>query len=91
MSLEDLQEQNILLPEEEWGEHELKTTIAEIPLAILFLCAAASWVAAYFGNGNWLTWVGVVVFFLSFFGIILLCDRAVTKQRKRFKKEQKES
>ncbi|HKK46416.1 MAG TPA: hypothetical protein VJ964_12905 [Balneolaceae bacterium] len=91
MSLEDLKEQNILLPEEEWGTHKLETTMAETPLAILFLCSAASWVLAYLGDGNWLTWVGIVTFFVTFFGIIVLCDRAVAKQRKRVKKEKKNS
>jgi len=91
MSLEDLKEQNILLPEEEWGKHKLKTTISEIPFVILFLLSAAAWGLAYFGDGNWLTWVGIVVFFISFFGVILLCDRAVTKQRERFREEKKES
>ncbi|MGD8428547.1 MAG: hypothetical protein PVH63_13050 [Balneolaceae bacterium] len=91
MSLEDLKEQNILLPEEEWGTHKLETTISEIPLVILFLCSAAGWVTAYLGNGSWVTWLGIVTFFLTFFGIIVLCDRAVTKQRKRVKEEKRKS
>lgn len=87
MSIEDLEEQNILLPEEEWGQHELKTTASQIPMLILFACSITGCVLSFLGNGNLWTWVGIVLFFVSFFGIVLLCDRAIVKQRERTNKE----
>lgn len=87
MSLEDLKEQGILIPEEEWGEHRLKTTVPQLPFAILFLISVAGCVMAYYGDGNSLTWIGIVVFFAAFFVMIWLNDRAVTRQRERFEKE----
>lgn len=87
MSIEDLKEQKILLPEKEWGEHRLTTTISQIPLLITFLGAIAGCVLAYTGDGDTWTWVGVVLFFLSFYAVVVLCDRAVVKQRERMQEE----
>lgn len=89
MGLEDLKEQDILLPEEEWGEHRLETTVPEIPVAVIFLLSAVGCVLTYIGDGNTLTWIGIVLFFIAFFGIVWICDRAVRKQRERFKKERR--
>lgn len=91
MPLEDLRNQGVLLPEEEWGEHRLETTVSQTPVLILFLIAVASWAAAYLGGGHLLTWIGVVMLLVSFFGIIFLCNRAVRKQRKRFEREREDA
>jgi len=91
MSLEDLKEQGILIPEEEWGEHRLKTTVPQFTFAILFLISVSGCVMAYFGDGHTLTWIGLVVFFTAFYVMIWVNDRAVTRQRERFEKEHKEA
>lgn len=90
MSIEDLKEQNILLPNDEWGKHKQDTTVSQIPVLILFLLSAASCILAFLANGSTWTWISVIVFFLAFYGIVILCDRAILKQRERFKKEKKE-
>lgn len=90
MSIEDLKEQHILLPEREWGEHRLKTTAPRLPLLIFFLISVAACVLTFWGGGKFWTWTGITLFFVSFFGIVLLCDRAIIKQRKRMKQEKKE-
>ena len=87
MSLEELKEAGVLLPEEEWGEHETKTTVRQIPMLIASLLAVAGLVAAYVGGGQTLTWIGIIVFLVAFFAVLWMCDRAVARQRKRFKKE----
>jgi hypothetical protein len=87
MALEDLKEQNILLPEEEWGEHRLKTTAAQWPMLLLFMISVVSCGMSYWGDGQTWTWIGIVSFFVSFFAVVLLCDRAIVKQRERFEKE----
>lgn len=87
MSLEDLRDQGVLLPEDEWGAHALETTVNQFPLLLIFLLAAGSLIVAYFGNGNAFTWIGVISFFAAFFGMVWLCDRAVRRQRKRFQHE----
>lgn len=90
MSIEDLKEQNILLPEKEWGIHKLKTTVQQIPALFLFVSCLVALSMTYFGGGNEWTWIGIILFFVSFFGIILLCDRAIVKQKERKQKEIKE-
>lgn len=87
MSIEDLREQGVLLPEEEWGEHRLQTTIRQGPLLVSFVIAVAALVVAYLGEGGGLTWMGVVAFFLAFFGMVWICDRAIPRQRRRFRYE----
>lgn len=90
MTLEDLREHGVLLPEEEWGSHRLETTVPEWPLAGAFLVAAASLVAAYLGDGGPLTWIGVVVFLVAIYLVTWLVDRAVMQQRERFREERRD-
>lgn len=90
MTIEDLRDQGVLLPEEEWGEHRLETTVPEWPLAGAFLVAGASLVAAYLGDGGSLTWGAVVVFLAMIYLITWLVDRAVLRQRERFRRERRE-
>jgi len=91
MSMEDLKEQGVLLPEEEWGAHNLKTTSPQLADALLFIIAIIGCVMVYYGDGNKWTWIGIVIFFLAFFSIIWLNDRAVKKQRERFREERSEN
>lgn len=91
MTIEDLREHGVLLPEEEWGSHRLETTVPEWPLATAFLVAAAALVAAYLGDGGTLTWIGVVVFLAAIYLVTWLVDRAVMRQRERFRRERSEA
>lgn len=90
MALDELEEAGVLLPEEEWGEHKLETTVHQGPMLLASVVAVGSWIAAYVGGGNWLTWTGIVIFLVAFFAVIWMCDRAVTRQRKRFHRERPE-
>lgn len=91
MTIEDLREQGVLLPEEEWGVHELETTTPELPLALAFLAGAVLWVLIYLGDGGLLTWIGTGLFLLILFGITWICDRAVLRQREKFRAEREEA
>lgn len=83
MSLDELRDQGILLPEEEWGEHSLETTVAKGPLLLVLALAVAGLVAAFVGDGGWWTWVGVGLFLVALYGATFLCNRAVDRQRER--------
>lgn len=89
MTLEDLREHGVLLPEEEWGEHELETTVPEWPLLGAFLAAGLLWVLAYLGGGGMLTALAVTGFLVLLFAITWICDRAILRQRERFRRERK--
>ncbi len=83
MSLEDLKEQNVLLPEERWGEHSLDTTVPKAWLLLIFAVAVASLTAIYLGDGGPLTWIGVGAFLVAIYSATILCDRAIESQRRR--------
>lgn len=87
MSIEDLQQHGVLLPEDEWGTRKLTTTTSEIPLLLLFLAAAAGCFLTFWGGGNQWTWIGISLFFVAFFAIIVLCDRAIQYQNQRLEQE----
>jgi len=86
MGLEDLQEQGVLLPKEEWGKHSLKPTVAKWWLLAVFAAGVASLVASYLGDGGPLTWIGVGVFLVVLYTATILCDRAVERQRERMER-----
>jgi len=83
MGLEDLKEQNVLLPEERWGEHSLETTVPRGWLLLLSAVALASLAATYLGDGGPATWIGVGGFLVSIYAATILCDRAIERQRER--------
>lgn len=89
MSYEDLKEQGILLPEKEWGDHRMETTVSQIPVALLFVVSIIGCVLIFTGGGKEWTWIGTIIFFAGFFTLIALNNRAVQQQRKRFLKERK--
>lgn len=90
MSIEDLEQHGVLLPKDEWGTHKIETTTSEVPLLFTFLVSVAGCTAAFLGAGTAWTWIGIVVFFVAFAMVIVLCDRAIEKQRDRVKHEREE-
>lgn len=86
MSLDDLREHGVLLPEDEWGTRELATTVPLLRALVAFLAAVAGLALAYAGDGTTLTWIGVALFLVAFFALTWLCDRAVRAQRRRVRR-----
>ncbi len=64
MSMKDLEEMGILLPENKWGQSDLHTTVDKIQLVASGLLALGAVILGYVGNGGLLTWVGVGMFFM---------------------------
>lgn len=90
MTLEDLREQGVLIPEEEWGRHRLETTTHRVPLLLAFLLSGAALAAAFVGDGGAITWIGMGAFLAGLFAIVWMCDRAVVRQRRRVRRERRE-
>lgn len=90
MSLEDLKEHGVVLPEEEWGAHRLETTVPEWTVTAIIAVAVGAIVVAYVGDGSASTWVGVALYILALFGVVWICDRATLRQRRRVRRERKE-
>lgn len=89
MTIEDLHDQGVLLPEREWGKHSLETTTKQWWLLAAFIVAGAALIAALAGDGGLLTWAGVGIFLLMLYALVLMCDRAVRRQRERVRRERK--
>ncbi len=90
MSIDDLRDQGVLLPEEEWGKHRLQTTVPLAPLAVGYGSALASLVIMYLGAGGVVTWIGAGTFLAALYALTWMCDRAVLRQRERFQRERRE-
>ena len=90
MSMEDLREHGVLLPEEEWGQHRLENTVPQGRLAAGFAIAVAGIVSIYLGAGGRWTWIGLVVFLVALYWIVWTCDRGILAQRERFRREREE-
>lgn len=91
MTIEDLREHGVLLPEEEWGTHRLESTTRQVPLLAAFALAAASLVVLYLGDGGTWTWGGTATFLVCLAAITWMCDRAVRRQRRRVGRERSEA
>lgn len=91
MSLEELKDQGVLLPEREWGIHALRPTVSRWGLLAALLAAAGALAVAYLGDGGGWTWAGVALFLAAFFAATVLCDRAVERQRERTEAERREA
>ena len=89
MTMEDLRDHGVLLPEDEWGAHRLETTVPEWPLAAMLLAAAVLWVVAFLGDGGTATWIAVGGFLVLVFAVTWICDRAIRSQRERFREERR--
>jgi steroid 5-alpha reductase family enzyme len=87
MSLKDLDEHGILLPEEEWGVHDLHTSVNKPELVTSMLFGLASVATMYFGGGETITFVGMVMFILFMGWITRLSVKAIKVQAAQFAEE----
>ncbi len=91
MSLKDLDEHGILLPKEEWGVHDLHTSVNKPELVASMLFGLISVGIMYFGAGETLTFVGMVMF-IGFMGWIShIAVKAIEIQAAQFEEERREA
>lgn len=77
MTLEELEEAGLILPEDEWGQHALKTRVNR---PLLLLIGAASFVSVammYLGDGGMWTWIGAATFLAALGAFTWVSWRAV--------------
>lgn len=87
MSLKDLQEHGILLPEQEWGVHDLHTSVNKPLLLASLAFGLAAVVLMYIGGGRALTFVGMVMFILFMGWISQISLKAIDVQAAQFAEE----
>jgi hypothetical protein len=90
MSLKDLRDLGVLLPSEEWGQHDLSTTVNKAALILALILVSGAMVLMYAGNGGTLTLVGMGVFFAFVAWITRISLRAVREQAARFEEQREE-
>lgn len=90
MSLEDLKETGVLLPEEEWGKHDMRTTVNKPSLALAALLGILSVSFMYLGGGHPLTFVGVGLFFAFMGWVTHISLKAIDAQDAQFEQEREE-
>jgi len=83
MSLEDLQEAGVLLPEDEWGERKLDSTASRAGYLLAGAVAIICGMLMLTGNGTATTWIAAGVFLLDLLAFTWLSWRAVDVQRTR--------
>jgi len=66
-SEKELREQGVLLPKAEHDVAALHTSVNRLGVVLSGLLAVVSAALIYWGGGNFLTWVGVVLFFIAMF------------------------
>ncbi len=90
MSLKDLREAGVLLPQEEWGTHDLHSTVNRPALLLTGLLGVAAIASMYLGGGRTLTFIGAGLFVVFMGCITYLSLKAVDAQAARFEREHAE-
>lgn len=62
MSLDELKQQDLLLPEEHWSKIDLHTSVNKTALAAVLCLGLASVALMVMGQGRWVTWLGALLF-----------------------------
>ena len=89
MSLKDLQRTGVLLPKEEWGAHDLHTSVNKPMLVASLLLGVASVAMMYLGGGPALTFVGGGRFLVFMGWITHISLKAVEVQAAHFAQERR--
>jgi Ca2+/Na+ antiporter len=91
MSQKELEEMGILLPEREWGKYDLNTRVNKPALISIGVLAVVSVFLMYLGDGNYMTWIGALVFIVALFLFTWLSVRSVGKQRRVYTRKEDRS
>lgn len=83
MSIEDLQDAGVLLPERAWGKRALDSTMSRLGTVVAGIVAVAACFGMYAGGGRGATWISAGVFLADLFAFTLLAWRAVDAQGRR--------
>ncbi len=89
MSLKDLQRTGVLLPKEEWGAHDLHTSVNKPMLVASLLLGLASVAMMYLGAGTAPTFVGGGLFLIFMGWITHISVTAVNAQAAHFAEERR--
>jgi len=80
VSLKDLEELGVLLPEEDWGTHELHSAVNKPALVLAGLLGVMAVVLMYNGSGGTLTFVGSGLFLVFMAWVTHISISAIDRQ-----------
>ncbi len=89
VSLRDLQQAGVLLPRDEWGVHDLHTSVNKPMLIAAFVLGIVAVAMMYLGGGNTITFIGGGLFIGFMAWITHISVRAVDVQAAQFAEEQR--
>ena len=87
MSLRELNESGMLLPKDEWGSHDLRSTVSRAALICSLLLGLVAIALMYLGSGGTVTMVGIVLFLVFMVWITHISVGAVDRLGDRFDAE----
>jgi len=80
MSYEELQDHDIFLPENHWGELDLSSSVNQPLLLSTLVLGVVSCVIMVYGEGNYLTWIGTGLFFVFLVSFTLVSNAGIDHQ-----------
>lgn len=87
MSLRELNDSGMLLPQDEWGAHDLHSTVSRAGLIAALILGLVSIALMYLGAGSTMTMVGIVLFLVFMVWITRISVTAVDQLGERFDAE----
>ncbi len=87
MALKDLRELGVLLPDDEWGTHDLHGPINRPAVVLAGLLAAVAIALICAGNGGTLTLVGAGLFLVFMAWATHISIKAIDRQADQFERE----
>ncbi len=87
MSLRELNDAGMLLPKDEWGAHDLHSTVSRAALVATLLVGLVSIALMYLGSGGPATMVGIGLFLIFMIWITRISVTAVDQLAERFEAE----
>lgn len=80
MSFEELKEHDIFLPEKNWGELDLSSSVNQPLLLSTLILGVVSCAMMVIGAGSTLTWIGTGLFFVFLIGFTLVSNAGIDHQ-----------
>ncbi|NIP57922.1 MAG: hypothetical protein GWM92_06715 [Gemmatimonadetes bacterium] len=80
MGLDELKEQNLLLPEKMWGGRPAESWRSRAQIVVCGLLFLVSALCIWFGGGSWVTFLGIGIFLVDLFLFLIFTFRAVDYQ-----------
>jgi len=87
VSLRELNDSGMLLPKDEWGAHDLRSTVSRVGMVCSLLLGLVAVALMYLGAGGAVTMVGIVLFLVFMVWITQISVSAVDHLGERFDAE----